>query len=259
MPQTGFKRSALIERLARYMALTADERDAITAIERRERRAAAGTRVVMEGAPNDSLFIVQHGWLHSSTMLKSGARQILKFHYAGDLVGTSSIAWSLAATTLTAIEDCILFELSKEHLGRLFKLQPRLAGLLYAVAAAEAVAASDRLTSVGRMNADERLATMLLDMLARLRASAGGVVDSFDLPLTQTDIGDAAGLTKVHVNRTLKAMEQRGWIERTGRRIRILEEADLIAATGFIDRYAEVATDWLPPPDGVTSGFIARA
>jgi CRP-like cAMP-binding protein len=241
------------------MPLTAGERDAIEGLERRERRAPAGTRLITEGAPNDSLFIVQHGWLHSSTTLKWGTRQILKFHYAGDLIGTSSIAWSIAATTLTAIEDCILYELPKEQLGRIFKSQPRLAGLFYAIEAAESVAASDRLTSIGRMGADARLATLLLDMLARLRTSAGGVVDTFDLPLTQTDIGDAAGLTKVHVNRTLKAMEQRGWIDRNGRRMHILDEAGMIAATGFVDRYAEVATDWLPPIEGANVGIFAQA
>ena len=245
----SMRRSALASRLNQYLRLTASERDAIDALEQRELRIAAGTKLVTQGMPNDSLFVVQHGWLHSSIMPKPGTRQIVKFHYAGDLIGTSSIAWAIAAATLTAIEDCIVYKLSKATLGRLFKDQPRLAGLLYAVAAAEAVAANDRLTSVGRMGADERLATLLLDMLARLRASAGGVVDSFDLPLTQTDIGDAAGLTKVHVNRTLRAIEERGWIERHGRRVRIVDEAKLIEATGFVDRYAEVATDWLPPPE----------
>ena len=258
MAHTLMRRSALVLRLQRYLPLTVDERESIDVLERRERRVQAGTRLIVESLPNQSLFIVQHGWLHSATTLKAGTRQIVKFHYAGDLLGTSSIAWSIAAATVTAIEDCIVYEISKEQLGRLFKYQPRLAGLLYAVAAAEAVAANDRLTSVGRMGADERLAMLLLDMLARLRSSAGGVVDSFELPLTQTDIGDAAGLTKVHVNRTLKAMEQRGWIERHGRRVRVLDEAGLIALTGFVDRYAEVATDWLPPPEGGTAALFGR-
>lgn len=244
----GLKRSAFTQRLARYMPLTAGEREAIERLERRERRVPAGTRVITQGAQNNSLFIVQHGWLHSSLNLKNGSRQIVRFHYAGDLIGTSSIAWNIAAATLTTIEDCILFDITKEELGRVFVQQPRLAGLLYAVAAAEAVAANDQLTSVGRMGADGRLAMLLLNMLARLRASAGGVVDSFELPLTQTDIGDAAGLTKVHVNRTLRSMEERGWIERSGKRVRIKDEASLSAETGFVDRYAEVATDWLPPP-----------
>ena len=105
---------------------------------------------------------------------------------------------------------------------------------------------SDRLTSIGRTGAVDRLSTLLLDMLARLRTTAGGVVDSFELPLTQADIGDAVGLTKVHVNRTIREMERRDLIERNGKRIKIKNEAALVAAVGFIDRYHEIATDWLP-------------
>jgi CRP/FNR family transcriptional regulator, anaerobic regulatory protein len=239
-------KSALITRLERYLELTPEERDALDWAERREQRIRAGQVLMAEGAANDQLYVVQQGWLHSSTTLASGGRQIVRFHYAGDLIGTSSIAWSFASATLTAVSDCIVSELSKVNLGRIFKAQPRLAGLLYAVASAENVAMSDRLTSIGRTGAVERLSTLLLDMLARLRTTAGGVVDSFELPLTQADIGDAVGLTKVHVNRTIREMERREIIERIGRRVRIKNEKALAQSVGFVDRYAEVATDWLP-------------
>jgi CRP-like cAMP-binding protein len=85
-------------------------------------------------------------------------------------------------------------------------------------------------------------------VLARLRVTAGGVVDTIELPLTQTDLGDALGLTKVHVNRTFRALEAKSMIRRDGRRVTILDEAGMTAATGFVDRYREVATEWLPNP-----------
>jgi CRP-like cAMP-binding protein len=245
--------NALVARLAHYLPLTASEQAALSAIQRPDRRVSAGETLSEQGGPVDSLFIVQQGWLHSSVRLaprggaSEGGRQILRFHYSGDLIGTSSIAWSRAAATLTAISDCVVADVPKAALGRLFGQEERLGGLLYAVAAAESVALSDRLTSIGRMNALQRLSTLLLDIVARLRVTAGGVVDTIDLPLTQTDIGDATGLTKVHVNRTFREMEARGMIARSGRRLTILDEAGLIAFTGFVDRHEEVATDWLPP------------
>lgn len=247
------RRSALTVRLENYLDLTDDERDALDWAERRETRLASGDVLMEEGGRVDGLYVVQQGWLHSSQVLPSGGRQILRFHYAGDLIGTSSIAWAQAANTLTAVSDCIVSELSKVNLGRIFKAQPRLAGLLYAMAAAENVAMADRLASIGRTDALVRLATLLLDILARLRVTAGGVVESFDLPLTQKDVGDAVGLTKVHVNRTLGEMERRGMIERNGKRVRIVDEAALVAFTGFVDRYAVIQTDWLPPPPALAA------
>ena len=157
-------KSALTTRLERYLALTPDERDALDWAERREQRVRAGAVLMREGTPNDLLLIVQQGWLHSSVTLANGGRQILRFHYAGDLIGTSSIAWSRASATLTAVSDCVIAELSKSNLGRIFKAQPRLAGLLYAVASAENVGMSDRLTSVGRTGAVERVTPLLLDV-----------------------------------------------------------------------------------------------
>ncbi len=239
--------SALSIRLAHYLSLTVEEVAALEAMQGPRRRLIAGEVLIATDGAAESLFVVQQGWLHSSTRPRTGGRQILGFHYPGDLIGTESIAWARAATALTAVSDCIVTDVPKAALGELFAQHGRLAGLLYAVAAAEGVAMSDRLTAMGRMTAMQRLAMLLLDIMARLRVTAGGVIDSFDLPLTQADLGDALGLTKVHVNRTLRAMEAEGMIARTGRRVRICDEAALIAFSGFVDRHAVVATDWLPP------------
>lgn len=242
----GARRSALVNRLSHYIRLTSEESTAIERMALPERRLHAGDVLIEQDGPVEGLFVVQHGWLHSSSKLPSGGRQILRFHYSGDLIGLSSIAWSQAAATLTAVSDCIVSPVPKRALGEMFAAQGRIGSLLYAMAAAENVAMADRLTSIGRMDAIQRLATLLLDITARLRVTAGGVVDTIELPLTQAELGDALGLTKVHVNRTFREMESRGMIARNGRRLTILDEAGLIAFTGFVDRYQEIATDWLP-------------
>ncbi len=237
--------SALVQRLERYVTLSAAERDALDWAERRETRIAAGERMLVSGEESDTLYVVQMGWFHAAIRLANGARQILRFHFPGDLMGTSSMAWAFAVHDFTAVSDAIVSEMSKANLGRLFREQPRLAGMLYTMSAAENVALSDRLTSVGRMDSVERVSTLILDVLARLRVTAGGVVQSFDFPLTQTDIGDAVGLTKVHVSRTLGKMEDHGLIERNGKRITVLDEPRMIAQTGFVDRDREIDTGWL--------------
>ena len=247
------RRNALVTRLEHHIPLTGAERAALEEVSRRELRLKPGAVLMAQDKPNDQLFVVQQGWVHSARQLANGARQIVGFHYAGDLVGTSSIAWSIASNTVTTVGDCIVSELTKAELGRFFVQQPRLAGAFYAIAASDFVSMGDRLTSVGRMGAVERLAMMLLDMLSRLRVTAGGVIDSFDLPLTQQDIGDAVGLTKVHVSRTLGEMERRGLIARQGRRVRVLKEQEMIAMTGFIDRHGVIETDWVPLPQAATA------
>lgn len=247
------RRNALVARLEQHIALTPAERAALEEVSRRELRLKPGALLMVQDRPNDQIYVVQQGWVHSARTLANGARQIVGFHYAGDLVGISSIAWSIASNTVTAVGDCIVSEMTKAELGSFFVREPRLAGAFYAIAASDFVAMGDRLTAVGRMGAVERLALMLLDMLARLRMTAGGVVDSFDLPLTQQDIGDAVGLTKVHVSRTFGEMERRGLIERNGRRVRIKAEREMIAMTGFVDRHGVIETNWIPLPQAVVA------
>ncbi|MDR6128911.1 CRP/FNR family transcriptional regulator [Sphingomonas sp. SORGH_AS802] len=244
------RKSALAIRVARHLSLDADEEAALDMLEGVPQKLTPGEPLLTAGDPVVSLFVVQQGWLHLSNRLPDGTRQILRFHYPGDLIGTSSIPWHHAGATLTAVSDCIVTPVRKADLGRLFARHGRIGGFLYAMAAAESVAMGDRLTSVGRTDALHRLATLLLDIRARLRSTAGGVVDTIELPLTQTDIGDALGLTKVHVNRTFREMEERGMIARAGKRVTLLDDAALVAFTGFVDRYASIATDWLPEDAG---------
>lgn len=242
--------SPLEHRLSQYLALTFAERDALRWLERRERRYAAGEVVVREGEPLDLIFIVASGWLHGSVQLKNGGRQILRFYFVGDITTTFSIAWGSSAATLTAVSACTLFEMPRDALGRLFRDQPRLGALLYAVSASENVAMADRLTSIGRTDGMTRIATLLLDIRSRLRIADNLDDGMFELPLTQQDLGDAVGLTKTHVNRGLKALTETGLIERDGRVIRITDVEALSALVDFRDRHGHVAIDWLPPVGG---------
>lgn len=238
--------SALVDRLKHYVPLQPDEREALEWLERGRRRFAAHDVIVREGETSDRLYVVRSGWLHASTLLRNGDRQILRLHFPGDLMGTSSVAWGRTSATITAVTDCVISDFPRAQLGRLFKTQSRLAALLYATFSAESVAMSDRLKSLGRTDAKSRIATLLLEVLSRLRVTDPTIGNRFDLNLTQADIGDATGLTKVHVNRTLKEMDGNGLIERQGRTVTILDEAAMIDLADFKDRLGDIATDWFP-------------
>ena len=166
--------SALEKRLVQYLPLTFAERDALGWLERRERHFEAGDVIVEQGQETDLLYLVSSGWLHASTRLKDGGRQILRFYFVGDITTSFSIAWEYTASALTAVSECVLYEIPRSALGRVFAEHPRLGAMLYGVMASEHVAMSDRLTSIGRMNGMTRVATLLLDIRSRLRTTSCG-------------------------------------------------------------------------------------
>jgi DNA-binding transcriptional regulator LsrR (DeoR family) len=89
--------------------------------------------------------------------------------------------------------------------------------------------------------------------VARARQAGLRVTDKgFTLPLTQTHIADATGLTSVHVCRTLAELRKDGVVLlRTGK-LQILDMRQLIAEAGF-------ASDDAMPWSGAAEGESARA
>jgi CRP-like cAMP-binding protein len=239
--------SPLEARLATHLDLTFSERDTLRSLERRERSFKAGDVIIREGERLDSLYIVASGWLHGSTAMKDGDRQILRFYFVGDVTTTFSIAWGYSAATLQAVSATTLFQMPKEAFGQLFRKHPRLGALMFAIASSEQVAMADRLTSISKTDGFTRIATLLLDIRSRLRVVDNLEGCSFELPLTQKDLGDAVGLTKTHVNRSLKALEATGLVSRTGRLIRISDVDKLAALVDFNDRHSNIDVNWLPP------------
>ncbi len=68
----------------------------------------------------------------------------------------------------------------------------------------------DNLFSVGRRTAAERVAALLLQLSQRASCYSAGENGSVRLPLTQTHIADALGLSGVHTNRTLQKLRRNG-------------------------------------------------
>lgn len=192
------------------------------------------------------LFIVRKGWLYSCQLLGNGSRQILRLHFPGDLVGLSGLAFGRSAESLVAVTDLTVCAFDKDRLAHLFQEHPRLAALLFALAVAERAALSDRLASIGRTSARARVGALLCEIFARLRIMDGADSEAFAVPLTQEEIGDATGLTAVHVNRMMRGLVEDGLIERSGNIVRLLRENQLAEESGFIDRFGEVDTSWLP-------------
>ena len=234
--------------VARYLYLTDAENQALALCDSNTRHLKRGHLLASEGGDDPSPYFVNGGLMHSSVRTGSGKRQIINFHSAGEMIGLSSMACTRAVHTLTAVSDCLVTPISLRELGQLFESQPRIAGFLYAIAAANGVVMNDRVTVIGKSSARQRVGWFLLDILARLRITDGFHTNLLNLPLSQSDIADAVGLTKVHVNRTFRQLDSTGTIERLGRQIRIIDEQALISETGYTDRYARMASHWMANP-----------
>jgi CRP-like cAMP-binding protein len=236
--------------LEHYLPLTSKEKAALARLEEQERSYRRGSLIRRENDRASELYILRSGWLASFVLLDDGSRQILRLSFPGDLVGGAGTAFTLATESLEAITDVTICPFDKSSLRTLFEDHPRLAALVFVVTQAERVSFTDRLASVGRTSAKARVAALLLDSLARLRVMDRSLSETFPFPLTQEEIGDATGLTAVHVNRMIRALVEERLIERQNGLIRLLNEDRLIRMANYVDRYAELDTSWMPPSAG---------
>jgi CRP-like cAMP-binding protein len=239
--------SCLAERLSHYVRLSASEQDAFDRLEEHDRSFRRGAVIIGEHEAPRDLYIVRSGWLHSSSVLGNGSRQILRFHFRSDVIGLPLLAFTESPETVTAVTDVVLCPFPRERVAALIADHPRLAALLIALAIAARVSLADRLASIGRTAARARVSSLLCEIYGRLSMLGLAEDDAIQLPLTQEEIGDATGLTAVHVNRMMRALVEDGLIERQGSQLRILDEARLCADANYVDRTV-LETGWMPPP-----------
>ena len=226
--------------------LTDAERMSLGRLEERERTLRRGAPLVRENDPATELFILKRGMMMSFVILDDGSRQILRFLFPGDMIALSALAYPRAPETVSALSDSIVCPFDRPQMARVATEQPRLFAAMAAVDQMERVALTDRLAGLGRTSAKARVAAVLLEVRNRLRRLDPAIGDSFAPGLTQEEIGDATGLTAVHVNRMLRQLEEEKLIARESGRVTLLDELRLARAANYVDRRSGVDLSWLP-------------
>ncbi|WP_188576826.1 Crp/Fnr family transcriptional regulator (plasmid) [Tistrella bauzanensis] len=240
------KTNCLIEKMGYYLDLSDPDIAHLASLQKHEQNWRQRDIVRESGAPADLLYVVKSGWCYSYTIMVDGRRQVLQIHHPGDVIGIPDVAYERAVTGLQAATDICLCPFPKNRLDEIFRDSPRLTALLMTLGMMDHVVLLDRIRTIGRMNADERVAHFLLEIVSRLRITSPDITDTFDLPLSQELIGDALGLTNVYVSRTMSLMERAGLIQRMDRAIRICDERALKDMADFQDRYYRIDTSWFP-------------
>jgi CRP-like cAMP-binding protein len=93
------------------------------------------------------------------------------------------------------------------------------------------------MVGLGRREAYGRIAHLLCELLVRLRAVELVEDHAFTLPVTQAELGDAFGLSTVHVNWVLQDLRGDGLITLHGGSLKVLDWEGLKKAGEFNPTY----------------------
>ncbi|MEZ5651741.1 MAG: Crp/Fnr family transcriptional regulator [Burkholderiaceae bacterium] len=237
--------SCLVRNFSYYIDLGEEDVALLHELEEQEVALERGKHAYRRGDDLRCLHVVKTGWLYSYVDLDDGRRQIVKIHHPGDVVGFPDLAVPRATVNLMTCESAIVCPFPRRALRAAFDRCPNVAALLFTLALRDHIIMLDTIRLLGRMTARERLAFMILDLIARLRIASGDLtLRSMQIPLNQTEIGDYVGLSNVHVSRAFKAIEAAGLIEREGKAVTVMMENELCALSHFENRYLTLDTGW---------------
>lgn len=198
------------------------------------RAVPAGVELFAQGEVNPRVYTLLEGWAMLYETLEDGRRQIMEFCLPGAFLGFQVDPERPIAYTAQAITDIRVCTFPRRGLEELFHEKPDMSFRMACIATREQNFAFQHLTSVGRRTAQERVANLLLELFLRVRlTSPDGAGHAIRLPLTQEHIGDALGLTSVHVNRTLRALREDGILTVRDGVLRIMDADRLVEIAGY--------------------------
>ena len=201
--------TAVARLVAKYRArdLVSDEEEAVLRGLFSEVREAGPSRTLIRAHAtlSESTLLID-GFICRYKDLADGQRQILELHVPGDFLDLHSFLLKRLDHNVGTLTPVRVATVPHDRLKDVTERYPHLARLLWLSTLLDAALHRERILSVGRRSALSRIAHLFCEL--RLRLEIVGLTDGdrFALPITQADIGDASGLTPVHVNRTLRKL-----------------------------------------------------
>lgn len=200
------------------------------------RRVWAGSDIITEGGESAPCLVIDQGWAAPYKLLRDGRRQLLDLLMEHDGIRICRDAKGRAFHSIVALTDGFVIEGTAADLARIGAIQHDAQPCAEPVFAEQQRRMMDRMAILGHGRAAERLASCLLDLWKRQLAR--GHVDetgSCPIPIRQSDLGDAVGLTAVHVCRTLTVFRRLGLLEFATGRLKMLRPDKVAFIAGADD------------------------
>jgi len=178
-----------------------------------------------------AIYAVRSGCVKTMAESASGDEQIVGFHLAGELLGLDGFAEGVHTCNAVALETASVCELP---LGQLESLGNKLPGLhrqIRRIMGKEVSNDHKQLLLLGKMSADERLASFLLSLSARMDERHWNA-NEFNLMMPRQDIANYLGMAVETVSRLFASFQSKNIIKVDRRHIAILDMASLKAVVG---------------------------
>jgi CRP-like cAMP-binding protein len=236
---------ALVAKLSYWQKLDSADRNAIRSLPHSVKPLSRGHYIVRDGDRVKHSCMMLNGYSARQKIVAGGRRQIVAIHIRGELVDLQNALLKTADHSVQMISDGAVAMIPSEALEQLAFERPTVGRAMWIDTLVDGAIFREWVANVGQRDAKTRVAHLLCEFALRLKVAGLGEAAGYQLPMTQEQLGDATGLTAVHVNRTIKALEADGLIERVSPRVISIGDWHKLAAAGDFD------SGYLHLPEGV--------
>lgn len=194
------------------------------------------------------MFTLYHGWVLQYVTLPNGKRQVIRISMPGDFLGFQRDMNATMCHTAVALTDTVLCAFDRDDIKTMFQKNNGLAMRMADMYARDSIFSENQMIGIGQKTAEERIAYLCAELFCRMKMIyADNVTNEMEFPLTQEDLGDALGLTQIHVNRTLKVLRERGLMKIKNKRLTILNEKALKKLGSFDEKILKAQSIFYAP------------
>lgn len=215
--------------------------------------AAAATSIVLRprqrlalGGEEEIVYVVQSGVLLLESQPRLAVRQIVDLYYPGDIVRSRSLP-PLPALALVAGGRAEVARLSGRKLQAMCAADSAVMSWADAALAGQYARRLLHVATIGALTGEERLASLLYELVMRTGERGMDKSWTFDLPLSRTDMANYLSLNADTLSRMMSRLKQAGVLATTGRGRGFTPELE---ALGTMSPLAEALRTSHAPPAG---------
>lgn len=169
-----------------------------------------------------AMYAVRSGCIKTMTESANGDEQIVGFHMPGELFGLDGFGEGEHTCNAVALESSSVCELPLDKLESLCHEVPGLQKQMRRIMGKEVTSDHKLLLLLGKMTAEERLASFLLSMSSRMQERHWSA-NEFNLTMPRRDIANYLGVAVETVSRLFASFQGEKIIEVERRHITILD------------------------------------
>jgi CRP-like cAMP-binding protein len=227
----------LLRKLETHSVLHEADRQAISCLPFKPRTLDAATFLIREGDPPTHCSVLLSGFAYRQKLAGNGMRQIVAIHIPGEPIDFQNLFLDVSDHSVQMLTRGEVALVPRAPLQALARSRAAIAHAILVIILVEASILREWLLNIGQRDARTRIAHLLCEFAIRLDAQGLSPDHAYELPITQDQLADAVGMTNVHVNRILRALQAEGLITRNRRAISFPDWERMREVGDFNERY----------------------